>query len=350
MDVFACRSCEAELTASVSRVAFPVYGRNTYGNGHAVPVLMESGTYAVDPEPFGPPWRKWGDIDESEAEARGVYAPVRSLSFGTPGPVFLAPGDVHGTVLIPERNEGLCCGLDGRDGPNLACARCGHPVATRVDDCSLWQLAWLEPSAVRCVPTGPARPIADWQTLAAERRSTPPVEANGGWSPRWEATVAVTLAHLVAASGGSPVSVPDGPVADTFRRHLDHLLPPGPPAKHAALAGPGLPTPDPAPDIALVPQHPQTGEPWEPPSGATAVPLAANVWMHLAFHNERRLVPATGTLPHGVERDDPLPPHPARPLRPVHQVFLDTLARLPAVRQPWLRAVHDGGPAMFHPR
>lgn len=37
---------------------------------------MESGTFAVDPDPWGGPWRMWDEIDPGEAEVRGVYAPV----------------------------------------------------------------------------------------------------------------------------------------------------------------------------------------------------------------------------------------------------------------------------------
>jgi hypothetical protein len=51
----------------------------------------------------------------------------------------IAPGDIRGTVFVPERSGGGRCGPDGRDGRNLACAQCGRPVATRIDDCSLWQ-------------------------------------------------------------------------------------------------------------------------------------------------------------------------------------------------------------------
>jgi len=38
-----------------------------------------------------------------------------------------------------------------------------------------------------------------------------------------------------------------------------------------------------------------------------------------------------GGLPEGVERDDPLPPHPPMPLRPFRAAFPYTLARIPAV-------------------
>ncbi|MGW0633368.1 hypothetical protein [Streptomyces sp. NPDC002758] len=63
---------------------------------------MEPGTYAVDPEPSGPPWRPWNEIGVDEAEARGVFAPVYALSFGSPGAIVVAPGDTRGTILIPE--------------------------------------------------------------------------------------------------------------------------------------------------------------------------------------------------------------------------------------------------------
>lgn len=113
---------------------------------------MESGTYAVDPEPSGPPWRQCSEIGVDEAEARVVLAPVPALSFGAPGAIVAAPGDTRGTVLIPERCDGYCMGLDGRDGPNLACAPCGRAVATRIDDWSSWQAVWFDPQAVCRLP------------------------------------------------------------------------------------------------------------------------------------------------------------------------------------------------------
>ncbi|MFF2007577.1 hypothetical protein ACFVWY_00690 [Streptomyces sp. NPDC058195] len=109
----------------------------------------------------------------------------------------------------------------------------------------------------------------------------------------------------------------------------------------AVLAGPGLTGPGPAPGIALVPVHPRTGGTWQPPGAAKPVPLPADVWTYLAFHDDRLSVPATGGLPREVCRDDPPPPHPWGPFRPGAEVFLYTLARLPAVRLPWLRAIYD---------
>ncbi|OXY91578.1 hypothetical protein [Streptomyces diastatochromogenes] len=335
-DVFVCDRCGTELTAPVSRVALPVRAHQLYGH-EMLPALMESGTYAVEPEPGGPPWRPWDEVGEEGAAAEGVFAPVYSLSSGPRGAVVVAPGDVRGTVLIPG-HDGYCLGLDGRDGPNLACEECGQAVATRMDDCSLWQAVWLHPVAVRRVP-GPAPRVIDWETLVAERRSTPPVEQPGFWSPQWEAAAGVALAHLLAASTGAPVALPGGLVTDMFGRALDALLPPGRPARTVALAGPGLPAS--GADIALVPVHPQTGEAWQPTGSPATVPLPADVWLGLAFPEDHSRLPVTGGLPRGVERDDPLPLRPRWTFRPDRRLFLYTLARLPAVRQPWLRGIYD---------
>ncbi|MFF5125529.1 hypothetical protein ACFY41_01120 [Streptomyces syringium] len=340
MTVFACARCDAVLTAPVTRIALPVHARHSYGHD-LLPPLMDPGTYAVDPEPSGPPWRPWNEIAADEAEARGIFAPVHTLSFGPPGAIVVAPGDTRGTVLIPERCDGYCMGLDGRDGPNLACAHCGQEVATRIDDCSYWQAVWLVPHAVRRLTAdGPTRPAVDWETLA-QQQGTPPIEPPGVWSPRWEAAIGAALAYLLAASEGAPVAVPDGLAMDVFGRVLDVLLPPGPPAKRAILAGPGLPAPDPAPDIVLVPRHPRTGQVWQPSTTMETVPLAADVWTYLAFPREGLPLPVTGRMPDGVLRDEPLPRHPWGSFRADSRVFLHTLARLPAVRQPWLRRIYD---------
>ncbi|QFG20559.1 hypothetical protein [Actinomadura sp. WMMB 499] len=339
MTVFACAGCGAALTAPVSRVALPVHARHRCGH-ELLPALMDPGTFAVDPEPSGPPWRPWEEIGTDEAEARGVYAPVPALSDGPPGSVVIAPGDVRGTVLIPGRCDGYCLGLDGGDGANLACAGCGSAVATRIDDCSFWQAIWLAPEAVRPLPEeGPAPPIAGWTELMDEHPGVPPVEPPGHWSPLWEAAFGDALARLLAVTEGAPVSVPDGPVADVLRRPLDALLPAGPRPKALALAGPGLDPP--GGGIALVPRHPQTGDAWEPAGPAEAVPLEFRVWRSLAFGDGRIPVPVTGGLPEGVHRDESPPLLPVWRFSPDWWVFIDTLARLPEVRRPWLRRIHD---------
>ncbi|TYK46712.1 hypothetical protein [Actinomadura decatromicini] len=260
---------------------------------------MRSGTFAVEPEPTGPPWRERSETGADEAAARGVYAPVRSLSYSPPDAVAVAPGDVRGTVLIPERCDGYCMGLDGRNGPNLACAQCGQPVATRVDDCGLWQVTWLDSRSVRGVPDDEPEPrVIGWDELAArdelterdELARTPPIEPPESWNPVWEAAAGAALPHLLVGASGGPVAVPEGLLADAFRTALDALLPSGPPPKSLALAGPGLPAAD--ADIVLVPRHPQTGRVWAvPPGSAHPVPLAAEVWTWLATDQNRTPAP-----------------------------------------------------------
>ncbi|RSS59893.1 hypothetical protein [Streptomyces sp. WAC01280] len=356
MFVFVCAGCGSELTAPLSQVSLPIHARQKYGNAAQLPVLMESGTFAVDPDPWGGPWRMWDEIDPGEAEARGIYAPVRSLSDGTPGASVIAPGDIQGTRLIPEMRGIACCGLDGADGPNMACGTCDLPVAARIDDCSLWQAVRLSPDAVRRVPVEGVRaaPLS-WAELAEEGEKTPPFEPIAtwagrfagsshywSWSPQWEAAAGHALAHLLAASQGQPVEVPGGLTADVFQRALDVLLPAGLPKRRAVLAGPGRPSPDAGADILLVPVHPRTGETWSPvgPSAsAYRVPLPLGVWLWLDSPQPHLPVPATGRLPRDVLRDDPLPLLPHHPFRADRRTFEHTLVRLPAARSPWLRAI-----------
>ncbi|WP_327434476.1 hypothetical protein [Streptomyces sp. NBC_01236] len=355
MFVFVCAGCGARLTAPLSQVALPVHAHQKYGNGIQLPVLMESGTFAVDPEPWGPPWRTWEEIDPDEAAARGIYAPVHALSDGAPGAIVIAPGDTRGTLLIPEKGGGYCCGLDGADGPNMACEACGLPVASRIDDCSLWQAVWLAPNAVRRRPVDDTdAALLSWAELMAEGKGTPPFEpiATWGsrvgsnrwwsWSPQWEAAAGRALAHLLAASEGRPVTVPGGLIEEVFQRALDALLPAGPPARRAVLAGPGRPAPDADSDILLVPDHPQTGETWtpaNPAASAYSVPLPFGVWLWLAFPEPYLTVPASGGMPDGVLRDDLPAPRPRHRFRADSGAFQHTLVRLPAVRSRWLREI-----------
>ncbi|MET9387900.1 hypothetical protein ABZY09_44660 [Streptomyces sp. NPDC002928] len=367
MFVFVCTGCGAELTAPLSQVALPVHARQKYGNGVQLPVLMESGTFAVDPEPSGPPWRRWEEIDPDEAAARGIYAPVYALSDGAPGAIVIAPGDTRGTVLIPEKRGGACCGIDGADGPNMACEVCGLPVASRIDDCSLWQAAWLAPNAIRRLPVDGAEdaPLS-WAELMDNGKGTSPFEPMTmtwgsrlglnnfwSWSPQWEAAAGRALAHLLAASEGRPVTVPDGLIQEVFQPALDTLLPAGLPTRRAVLAGPGRPAPDTDADILFVPTHPQTGETWTPAGPAASaylVPLPFGIWLWLAFPEPYLPIPASGSMPDGVFRDDPPAPRPNHLFWVDRGAFQHTLARLPAVRTPWLREILENLTQHIHAR
>ncbi|MCF2530712.1 hypothetical protein [Yinghuangia soli] len=367
--MFVCSGCGAELTAEVEQVALPAHAGGHSGYD-VMPPSLEPKTYAVIPEPSGWPWRRWADIENADevAEARGIFAPVGSLSFAAPGAVLIGPGDAVGTVLIPDRCDGSCCGLDGRDGPNLACTQCGRPVATLTDDCGYWREARFEADAVRRLG-GDTEPAdegkdEDWDAVGdghlADPAGTGPIrqERHDRWCPRWEMAAGSMLAHIAAASGGRPVDVPDGLLAAMFRRTLARLLPaPGSrqayrrDVKRLAVVGPGRPADVPgagkgAAVIALVPRHPRTGRTWQPPTRTglhATVPVDTEIWRFLAFAPP---VPATwrsarGTVRDGVERDHPLPQRPAYPFRPYEDPFLATLARLPQVREPWLRARYD---------
>lgn len=339
MTIFACAGCDAILTAPVSPVALPVHAGQKYGHD-LIGVLMEPGTYAVDPEPFGPPWRPWAENSSEEVRARGVYAPVYALSHGPRDAIVITPGDIRGTVLIPERCDGGCCGPDGRSGPNLACAQCGAEVATRIDDCGRWQAVWLDPRGVRELPQRDLVPDSvGWEQLRERWPGTPPVEPAGFWSPRWAAAVGAALAHVLAVSAGIRVTVPDGLLAGVFRRPLDALLPLRSPSKHLTLAGPGLPVAGEA--IVVVPRHPHTSETWQPAGAGDVVPLDAEVWAYLAALHGRGLAAGGRVIPDAVHRDDPPPLLPIGPFRPDWGIFLHTLARLPQARQPWLRATYD---------
>ncbi|MFH8476494.1 hypothetical protein [Streptomyces sp. NPDC018000] len=305
---------------------------------------MDPSTYAVDPLPTGPPWRLWDEVGEDAAARQGVYAPVYSVSFGARDRIVIAPGDSRSMVLIPEKCEGYCRGVDGRTGPNLACVGCGRAVATRIDDCGSWQTVWLEPAAVVRHSSGlPAGPPPDWDVVERVEHRVPPVEPDGSWNRRWEAAVGVVLAHLVATTEDSPVTLSAGPVAELLGHAVGRYLSTGPGARTVGLAGPGIRTPRPRPDILLVPRHPLTGTPWRPPGDEQAVvPLDSGVWAYLAHPGETSPMPATGVLPEGVLRDDySLPPHPWYPLTPNHHAFEYTLVGLPAVRGLRLRRCRD---------
>ncbi|MFF4243740.1 hypothetical protein ACFYY2_04625 [Streptomyces sp. NPDC001822] len=364
MFVFVCEACGAELTTPLSQVTLPDHAHQKYGSGVQLPGLMESGTFAVAPEPSGPPWRRWKEIPPGEAAGRGIHAPVPTLSYGAPGAVVIAPGDARGTILIPEDNASGCCGTVGADGPNVVCAECSLPVASRIDDCSIWQALWLAPGAVRRLHVrGTDITPRSWADLLTEGKRTPPFapittwgSRSGSahwqnywwsWNPQWEAAGGRALAHLLAASDGQPVTVPDGLAKELFQRSLDALLPGGAPARRAALAGPGAPAPDADARILLVPSHPQTGELWAPAEHPAAhlVPLPLGVWLWLVSPERSLPVPASGGLPEGVLRDDfDAAPHPGVLFRADPDALRHTLARLPAVRRPWLRAIFDDIP------
>jgi hypothetical protein len=118
--VFACRRCGHFITAGVAEVPLP-------------PPVVED---APGPGGFLPP-----------RMAHGHYANSEEL-----GGFVLNPDDVAGTSLHPDpRRPKGCCRLDGLDGPNLVCARCGSEIATQQSDCWSQQQITILPDAVQPV-------------------------------------------------------------------------------------------------------------------------------------------------------------------------------------------------------
>jgi hypothetical protein len=142
--VFACRRCGALVSGDVEEVPLPDQAPAAGTRRESQPRMMP-GTFAVDPEPFGPP-----------------YVPIAVdsrilVSDGSRDTIVLSPADVRGVERHRDRQRlNGCCGLDGTDGPNLVCAGCGAEIATEQSDCWVsWHDVRLEPEAV--VPNGPAR-------------------------------------------------------------------------------------------------------------------------------------------------------------------------------------------------
>ncbi|WP_203691886.1 hypothetical protein [Catellatospora coxensis] len=92
--------------------------------------------FAVDPDPYGPPFVPHATNDHW------------LISAGPSCTVLINPDDLLVRRAHPDvlRRVG-CCGPSGIDGPNLVCG-CGAEIATEVADCWTGQVIRLEPAAV----------------------------------------------------------------------------------------------------------------------------------------------------------------------------------------------------------
>ncbi|TKK78915.1 hypothetical protein FDA94_36615 [Herbidospora galbida] len=320
MRVFVCAACEQPLTAPLSRVAFPWHALTQWGHQLLRGQLLEPKTYVVDPGRDGPRWRRWQD---ETPEPPGAPLPRREDAGG----VGICLGDIRGTVFLPDRLDGYCCGLMDV----MACESCGVPVARLIDDCGHWQVVWLDPGAVRATGTDDA--ALPWDEIG-DAFDRDPSEIHDA---EWSVMAGRVTARLLAASGGVRLAMPAG--TEILGDVLDLLLPAGPGGRTVALAGPGRPA-TPGADVALVPEHPQTEEIWR---GDVATPIAVPwaVWRCLAFPADaRRLLIAGPSIPRAALLDDPTLMSRFH-VTPDLTAFITTLATSPEVREPWLRAVYD---------
>ncbi|MFJ8903350.1 hypothetical protein ACIRG8_31885 [Streptomyces sp. NPDC102359] len=158
MNVLLCVTCGTRLTEPGRRLdEMPGYpGRDGVpgpDGGRQGPPSVPRGTYAVDPLPFGPPFRP----ADPGAEYDGVVPGGRWMSDergflvseGPRGTYVLRPDDVVHTGPHPDsRRLSGCCGLDGHRGANHVCG-CGAEVAIVCTDCSSGYETRPVPDAVR---------------------------------------------------------------------------------------------------------------------------------------------------------------------------------------------------------
>lgn len=133
----------------------------------------------------------------------------------------------------------------------MACEACGLPVASRIDDFSLWQVVCLVPNAVRRLPAADADAVLlSWAELTAGGKSTPPFEPiitwgsrlgsnhYWSWSPQCEAAAGRALAHLLTGETWPPA----GPAASAYPLPLPGWCPSHatPDAGPATFTGPSV--------------------------------------------------------------------------------------------------------------
>jgi len=112
-----CRRCGARLSAAVVETDADVLVPQVQAGQPTVP----TGRFAREP----------GATGERHATGRRVLARDAEASSG--GRLVLHPDDA--CHVRPLGNDHGCCGSDGLDGPNRACARCGAVVGTARTDC-----------------------------------------------------------------------------------------------------------------------------------------------------------------------------------------------------------------------
>lgn len=142
MTVFFCCKCGTAITTELAELAaVPVVSVEPDRDKETrrAPSTVPRGHYAIDPEPWGPPYVVQVDQEDPKpAQPRGPLV-CREEGFviaaGTRCTVLVHPDDAPHLQPLPDwANSNGCCGPTGDEGINRACP-CGAPVATLAADC-----------------------------------------------------------------------------------------------------------------------------------------------------------------------------------------------------------------------
>ncbi|MFF5506201.1 hypothetical protein [Streptomyces roseolus] len=145
MTVFLCSKCGTALTPELAELAAipdPSLGeRDRDQETRRAPSTIPRGRYAIEPEPWGPPYVAQSDQENPKsAQPRGHLVALAEEGFvtsaGSRRTVLVHPHGAAGLQPLPDwENSTGCCGPAGDEGLNWACP-CGAPVATLAADCS----------------------------------------------------------------------------------------------------------------------------------------------------------------------------------------------------------------------
>lgn len=143
MTVFLCSTCGTAITRELVELsAIPDVSDNEHDRDkqtRRAPSTMPKGHYAIDPEPWGPPYVVQDDQENPKpAQSRGPVVCGEEgfiISVGSRYTVVVHPEDTPDLQPLPGwKNSSGCCGPAGNEGLNRACA-CGAPIATLAADC-----------------------------------------------------------------------------------------------------------------------------------------------------------------------------------------------------------------------
>ncbi|MFC5749820.1 hypothetical protein [Actinomadura rugatobispora] len=164
MTVFVCTACGAALTERLERLKTlpgrpPFEARFESGDGsRRAPATVARGYYALDPEPWGPPFVPTDDAEAIFPGGPCVGDPDGDGFLVSAGPrdtIVLHPEDAPVLQYSPKPDDAGCCGLTGRAGFNMRCP-CGTDVGTEISECYTAYELHLVPDLVHARPAPPS--------------------------------------------------------------------------------------------------------------------------------------------------------------------------------------------------